>query len=310
MEKTGLLLMAYGGPDSLDDIEPYLLDVRGGRPTAPELVEEIRERYASIGGRSPLLDITRRQAKALENELNRRAGGRGCFSAYVGMRHWAPRIREAVSAMQADGIRRAVALVMAPHFSEMSTGVYFKRLDEAVQALDADIEILPVRSWHAEPGLIDALTEKASEAMQKFGGASPYVLFTAHSLPARILQSADPYPEELKKTARLAAGSLGLADDRWGFCYQSAGRSPEPWLGPHIEQFVPELAERGEKNLLVVPVGFVADHVEVLYDIDIEVKALAARHGACLERSRSLNDSPTFISGLADLVAGRLDLPA
>jgi ferrochelatase len=301
---TGILLMAYGGPDSLDDVEPYLLDIRGGRPTSPELVEEIKERYALIGGRSPLLDITRRQAEALEAYLNQ--DGHARYRAYVGMRHWQPRIKEAVARMVEDGIERAMALVMAPHYSRMSTGAYFKRLDEALQELGATITFNRVENWHDEPRFIDALSEKASAALAGYESdgtdAFPKVIFTAHSLPTRILDWGDPYDLQLRETAGLLADRLELPSDRWLFSYQSAGRSSEPWLGPQIEDVIVELAQAGERRLLVVPIGFVCDHVEVLYDIDIEGRQLAEAHGAQLERSDSLNASPTFIAALADTV--------
>jgi protoporphyrin/coproporphyrin ferrochelatase len=308
MEKTGILVMAYGGPDSLEDVEPYLLDVRGGRPTSPHLVEEIRERYARIGGRSPLLEITRQQAMAVENELNRRWSGECAFKAYLGMRHWSPRISQAVADMKADGIRKAVAVVMAPHYSRMSIELYLKKLDEALKEHDAEIDIHPVRAWFDHPGLIAAISERVEAAIKEFEGSPPYVLFTAHSLPSRILAQGDPYPQQLQATARLVASNLELEDGGWSFCYQSAGRTGEEWLGPQIENYVPELIREGEKNILVVPVGFVSDHVEVLYDIDVEVRDLAQEMGARLERSRSLNVSETFINSLADLVEEHLKI--
>lgn len=303
----GLLLMAYGSPESLDDMGEYLLDIRGGRPTSEELVEEIKERYAQIGGRSPLLDRTREQAQALELALNRRYADQGLrFRAYVGMRHWEPRIKEAVEQMSADGIERAVALVMAPHSSRMSTGAYFKRLDEAVEELGLDLQFWRVESWHDHPGLIAAIAEQAQTALERFDKGKPYVVFTAHSLPTRILAQGDPYDRQLRETASLLAERLGIPAGRWTFSYQSAGASSEPWLGPQIEELVVELAESGEDKLLIVPIGFVCDHVEVLYDIDIEARGIAARHGARLERSPSLNASPTLIAALADIVAARL----
>jgi ferrochelatase len=301
---VGILLMAYGGPDSLDDIEPYLLDIRGGRSTSPELIAEIKERYALIGGRSPLLEITRAQAAALEAHLNREGDLR--FRAYVGMRHWQPRIKEAVTQMAEDGIEQVVALVMAPHYSGMNTGVYFQRLDEALGDLGVDMTVTRIESWHDHPGLIAALAERAAHALERFAGngadSLPKVVFSAHSLPARILDRGDPYDTQLRETAALLAERLNLPSDRWLFCYQSAGQSPEPWLGPPIEEVIVELARAGEKRLLVVSVGFVCDHVEVLYDIDIESRQLAEAHGVRLERSESLNTSPTFIAALADLV--------
>jgi protoporphyrin/coproporphyrin ferrochelatase len=303
----GVLLMAYGSPESLDDIGPYLLDIRGGRPTSPELVAEIKERYAAIGGRSPLFDFTNQQADALKHELNRRfAGTELSFRSYLGMRHWEPRIKAAVAQLAADGITQLVALVMAPHSSRMSTGAYYSRLDEAIAELGVDLEVARIESWHNHPGLIDALAEKAFAAIHRFQGESPYTIFSAHSLPARILSQGDPYDSQLRETATLLEDRLGLPTGRWLFSYQSAGQSQEPWLGPQIEEVVVQLAGTGEKNLLVVPIGFVCDHVEVLYDIDIHCKQLANERGARLERSESLNTSPTFIAALADLVAAKL----
>jgi ferrochelatase len=310
-QTIGILLMAYGSPDRLEDMAEYLLDIRGGRPTSEALVHEISERYAMIGGRSPLLDLTRLQASSLEEALNRRYASQGLsFRPYTGMRHWEPRIKAAVAEMARDGIHKVVALVMAPHSSQMSTGAYFARLDEAIAELGVEMDIARVESWHEHPGLIAAIAEKVTAALAKFEDASymgsPYVIFTAHSLPARILAQGDPYDAQLHETAGMLAERLGLLPGRWRFSYQSAGQSPEPWLGPQIEQVVRELALSGEKELLVVPVGFVCDHVEVLYDIDIAARQIAAEHGAHLERSASLNASPTFIAALADIVSARL----
>lgn len=301
----GVLLMAYGSPESTAELEPYLLDIRGGRETPKSLVDEITERYELIGGRSPLLDLTRQQATALETELNRRfAGSPVTFKTYLGMRHWQPRIKEAVAQIAADGIQQVIGLVMAPHSSSMSTGAYYARLDEAIADLGVDLDVIRIQNWHAHPGLIAAIAEKASAARDRFGAEMPYVIFSAHSLPVRILAKGDPYDAQLRETADLLAERLNLQDGGWQFCYQSAGQSAEPWLGPPIEEVIVELAQAGEKNILSVPIGFVCDHVEVLYDIDIVCKQLASANGARLERSDSLNDSPTFIAALADLVSG------
>lgn len=303
----GLLLMAYGSPESLSDLGPYLLDIRGGRATSPELIAEITERYRLIGGRSPLLSLTKRQAQALEAELNCRYEPLAHhFRAYIGMRHWDPRIMVAVAAIINDDIRQVIGLVLAPHSSQMSTGAYFARLEEAMQELGADFDVLRIENWHAHPGLISALAEKASAARDRFCDIDPYVIFSAHSLPERILEQGDPYDAQLHETASLLAQRLALPEGRWQFCYQSAGQSSERWLGPSIEHVITELAQSGEKSLLVVPIGFVCDHVEVLYDIDIVCRNLAAVNGARLERSESLNDSPTFINALADLVGERV----
>ncbi len=298
--------MAYGGPASLDDVEPYLLDVRGGRPTPPELVAEIKERYRRIGGRSPLLEITRAQAHALETRLN--SDGRN-FRVYVGMRHWHPYIREAVAQIIADKIAHVVALCMAPHYSRMSVGAYFEKLRAAQSEWGAVFDVTFIESWHDHPLLIQAIAEQVQSALKRFppspsGRDDVQIVFTAHSLPERIIREGDPYDTQLRETARALAARLGLAP--WRFCYQSAGRSGEPWLGPPVEKVVVELADAGQKNILVVPIGFVADHVEVLYDIDIEVKRLAEARGARLERTESLNISPTFIEALVDIVKSKL----
>jgi ferrochelatase len=307
-EVVGVLLMAYGSPEHIEDLRPYLLDIRGGRATPDSLVEEMTERYRLIGGKSPLLMWTRRQGIALENQLNERFAGDGKrYKVYFGMRHWEPRIKEAVEQILADGIHNVVGLVMAPHNSRMSIGAYFAKLHEAVQELGADINILPIEQWHDHPGFIAAVTEQAGRAREALGSEDAYVIFSAHSLPARILAQGDPYEEQLRETAALLSQSLDLEEGRWQFCYQSAGQSAEPWLGPAIEEVLAALLQAGEKNILVVPIGFVCDHVEVLYDIDIVCKGIAEKNGARLIRSQSLNDSPTLIAALAEIVEERYE---
>ena len=299
----GVLVMAYGGPDSLDDIEPYLLDVRGGRPTSPELVEEIRERYALIGGRSPLLAITRAQAQELENRLN--ASNGPTFRAYVGMRHWFPYIREAVARIVADGIHDVVAVCMAPHFSRMSIGADVRKVEEAREARAPDLRVRFVQSWHDHPLLVEAIADKVRTAHERFPAEAreqARIVFTAHSLPANILEQGDPYDKQLRETASLVAQRLSLPPEQWLFCYQSAAAGSVRWLGPAIEDVVVELAEQGVEHILVAPIGFVADHVEILYDIDVVCRELAEKRGVRLERTESQNTSPAFIAALADVV--------
>lgn len=304
-DTIGLLLMAYGSPEDLSQMEAYLLDVREGRPPSPELIKVISERYRRIGGKSPLLERTREQAEALESELNERfAGKEKTFKAFVGMRHWQPRIFSAVDQMAEADIHRAIAIVMAPHNSRMSTGKYYETLDKALGG--KKINFLRIQSWHKHPGLLDAIAEKMEIGLAKFGDKIPYVIFTAHSLPTKILEMGDPYADQLNETARLLADRFELQTNAWRFCYQSAGASAIPWLGPPIEEMVTELAKKGEKNLLVVPIGFVCDHVEVLYDIDIGARQIAEQYRARLERSPSLNASTTFVAALADLVQQHL----
>jgi protoporphyrin/coproporphyrin ferrochelatase len=310
--KTAVLLMAYGGPDSLDDIEPYLLDIRGGRPTSPELIAEIRERYARIGGRSPLLEITNAQAVELERCLNE-LSQKNEYRVYVGMRHWKPYIRDVVAQIAADGrqigsFQHGIALCMAPHASKMSTGAYLARLKEAQAALSAPLAFDFIESWYDQPFLIQSLASKVRAAAGQFPpDARPQIhyLFTAHSLPATLIEQGDPYADQLQQTARLLAQELGLSAGQWSFGYQSAGAAGGRWLGPSIEDILPEYAKAGKHNILVTPVGFMADHVEILFDLDIEAQEIAKENGVRLVRSESLNATPSFIQGLAKFILER-----
>jgi protoporphyrin/coproporphyrin ferrochelatase len=288
---VAVLLMAYGGPGSLNDVEPYLNDVRAGRPTSPELLHEIRERYAKIGGRSPILELTRAQGVAVGTAL-----GAG-FQVYVGMRHWHPFIRETVEEIAQAGHRAVVGVVMAPHYSAMSVGAYEKKLLEAAQGR---FETALVRSWGDHPEFLEAVSERVAQALQRFPSPSAVqVIFTAHSLPQRILATGDPYPDELRASAAAVAMRRGLTN--WHFAYQSAGATADPWLGPDAGDVITELAAAGRKAFLLVPIGFVCDHVEILYDIDVEYRALAERLGVHLERTDSLNSDPGLVAAVADV---------
>lgn len=300
MTQPAVLLMAYGTVSSMDDMAAYLLDIREGRPPSPELVGEMQRHYAAIGG-SPLLRLAEAQARALEAELARR--GRPA-PVFIGMRHWTPRIRDAVAAMKAAGVTDAVAIVLAPHFSSLSIGRYRKRLDEALAETGAQIRFRVVESWWEQPRLFEAFERRLRDALARWDGVPPAktrVLFSAHSLPARIKAMGDPYEDQLMAHAKALAQRVGLAD--WMFVFQSAGASPEPWLGPAIEDVIPRLAAEGYRRLLVVPTGFVCDHVEILYDLDLEAKALAAEHGIELARTESMNTFEPFIAALADVVS-------
>jgi len=288
---VAVLLMAYGGPGSLDEVEPYLQDVRGGRPTAPEFVQEIRQRYARIGGRSPIRELTEAQAAGVRRALGER------FAVYVGMRHWHPYIRDVVDRIVADGHRRVVGIVLAPHYSAMSVGAYEKKLLEAsVGRLDVAL----VRRWGDHSKFLEAVAGRVAQALQRFPApAAVHVLFTAHSLPERILATGDPYPDELRASAAAVARRAGLA--AWSLAYQSAGATPEPWLGPEAGAVMTELAGQGRGAFLIVPIGFVSDHVEVLYDVDVMYRELAARLGVQLERTTSLNDDPLLVQALAGI---------
>lgn len=289
-----IILLAYGGPDSLDDIPAYLADIRGGRPTPPHLLAEITHRYRSIGGRSPLLEITRNTADKLAAVVG--------APVYVGMRHWQPTIMETVAQMVEDGVRHCVAICMAPHYSRLSIGAYRRRLDEALATAGKGMTADFVESWHIVPAYLDGIAANARETLHRFvDPAAAKVIFTAHSLPASILAEGDPYDRQLDETAHLVAALLGLPDDRWTRCYQSAAQTGVPWLGPQIEALLPELAAAGERNLLIAPIGFIADHVEILYDLDIGLQEIAARCGVRVERTPMLNDTPALIAALAEV---------
>ena len=292
----GLLVMAYGGPNNIDEVEPYLLDVRGYRPTAPEITHEVRERYREIGGRSPILEQTQEQADALEAALNAHSQE---FKSFVGMRHWHPYIKETLAEMDGQGIERAIGLVMAPHYSRMSIEVYFKKIDEA----ESPIEIAPIKDWHLLPGYIDALVSRVCAALERFPEdvrAQVPVIFSAHSLPERILEWNDPYPDQLRETVDAVMQRLG--EQPHDFAFQSAAISNEPWLGPDVSALIERYAKDGQKNIISCPIGFVCEHVEILYDIDIVYQRLARSLGVRLERIEMVHTAPQMMAGLAELI--------
>ena len=288
----GVLVMAYGTAAGPDDIERYYTDIRGGRAPSPELLEELRERYAAIGNRFPLTEITEAQAAGLEREL-----GEG-FRAYVGMKHSPPFVPDTVEKMEADGVERAVGIVMAPHYSRMSIGGYVERVLQA----DASIEVDVIESWATHPVYLEVLADRVRRAL---GGLPdhPLVVFTAHSLPARIVDEDDTYADQLRETADAIARRLGLSDYTTG--WQSAGRTPEPWLGPPLEELI-VTAAKDHAAILVVPCGFVADHLEILYDLDVEAREAAERAGIAFARTESLNAEPDFVAALGSVVRDRL----
>lgn len=302
-EKIGVLIMAYGGPESLDEIPGYLADIRSGRPTTPAVLDEITNNYSKIGGKSPLLEFTIQQIDAIKTHLDPEK-----YQVYLGMRHWAPWIEEVVGQMIADGITKAVSMVLAPHFSSMSIAKYQKKIKTGLEMYRGDIEFKNIDSYHDVPGLIDPLAERVHEGLSRWDAAERddvHVVFSAHSLPVRIIKEGDPYDTQLRETASLVAEKAGLSEDQWSWSYQSAGRSPEPWLGPQLEDYVPELAEKGIKNIVSIPVGFVCDHVEILFDIDIEAQEAAEEHGVRLERPPALNTDAVFMKQLADLIESK-----
>ena len=305
MASRAVLMLAYGSPDALDDMEAYLNDIRGGRPMSEEFVAEFRGRYAQIGGRSPLNERTVEQAKATEAVL--RARGHD-LPVYVGMRHWTPWIKDVVAQMHADGVEEVVAIVMAPHYSKMSIGRYWEKVGEARQAAGSSIRFAFVDSWCWQPKLLKVQEAFVRAGLEKFSGEARKkvkVVFSAHSLPARLLKVGDPYDDELKGNAKTLAKRLGDVD--WTFSYQSVAHTGEPWLGPQIEDVIVDLAGEGYRNVLVAPIGFVCDHVEILYDIDIGVQKIAKKQGVRVERIESMNSNPVFVEAVADAVEEKLN---
>lgn len=298
---VAVLLMAMGGPDCLENVEAYLMDVRGGRATSPELVEEIRQRYRVTGGKSPVLGITQEVARALEQRLNGSTEQR--YRCYVGLRHWHPYIKETYARLLEDFPERIIGLCMAPQYSSLSIGAYMKKVEEARRELASETPISFVTSWHRHPLLIASIAGNIHQTLQKFpvevrSGAP--ILFTAHSLPERVVAMKDPYPEEVKGTVQAVCEQLGSQPTR--FAYQSQGRSGEKWLGPTVEETLAELAQEGHRHVLVAPIGFICDHVETLYDIDIELKQLAQTKGLQLERIPMLNASEALIDIVTSVV--------
>jgi ferrochelatase len=279
--------MAHGTPSSLDEMAAYLGLVRGGRPPSPELVAEMRHNYAAIGGRSPLTDLTMAQADALRRRLG------ADVPVAVGMRNWKPFITEAVAELARTGVTRVIGIPLAPQFSSLSVGKYF---DAAEGALRSGMQLERVTTFHVHPLLLDAFADRVRDAQPRAGET---VVFTAHSLPTRVIDSGDRYAQEVAATATGVAARAGIS--AFHLAYQSAGRTPEPWIGPDVADLIREHTGRGARAFLIAPVGFVCDHTEILFDIDIQARGAADSCGATLRRTESLNTSPTFIAMLEDL---------
>jgi ferrochelatase len=287
-----VLLMAHGTPSSLDEMPEYLTLVRGGRPPSAELVEEMRHNYQAIGGRSPLTAITLAQAAALRERLG------GGVPVAVGMRNWTPFIKDAIAELGGQGVTRIIGIPMAPQFSTLSVQKYN---DAATASLAPGVTFDAVDSYCSHPLLVGAFAERVAQASPR---ADELVIFTAHSLPRRVIESGDRYADEVASTARAVAERAGLK--RYRLAYQSAGRTPEPWIGPEIAEVLDEESGKGVRKFLAVPIGFVCDHTEVLFDIDIQAAQAARELSTTLRRTESLNTSPTFIALLEDLVRSRL----
>jgi ferrochelatase len=283
--------MAHGTPSSLDEMPEYLTLVRGGRPPSAELVHEMRENYGAIGGRSPLTDITEAQAAALRLRLG------PDMPVAVGMRNWKPFIKDALAGLAAADVTRVIGIPMAPQFSTLSVKKY---IDAALAALPAGVHFEAVESFHTHPLLIDAFTERVRAAQPR---PDELVIFTAHALPVRVIESGDRYADEVAATAAAVARRAGIA--AYTQAFQSAGRTPEPWIGPELPQVIDDRSVNIRK-FLVVPIGFVCDHTEILFDIDVQAAQVAREFSTTLRRTESLNTSPLFIAMLEDLVRTRL----
>lgn len=294
--KMAVLLLAHGSPGSVEDVPEFLLRVTAGRQLPHEVVEEVSHRYSAIG-KSPLTDLTLQQAELLAKEIG--------MPVYVGMRNWHPFVVQALAQMQADGIGHAVVICLAPHNSRTSVGLYRKSL---AQCKDPEMTFDFVEAWHDQPQLIQAFSEKLKSGLKRAqleSGMQPPVIFTAHSVPERTVLDGDPYEIQARQTAALVAKAAGLTDADWSFAFQSQGMSGGPWLGPTVEDTITRLKQSGHDQVVVQPIGFLCDHVEILYDIDIAFTDFAKKQGVQLWRAESLNDSPLLTSALAQIVRSR-----
>ena len=297
-DNAAILLMAYGAPASENEVEAYLTGIRKGRKPTVEQVEDLKRRYREIGGHSPLLEITEAQATALERQLHLKGLH---LPVYYGMKHWHPYVAEVVPKILLSEVRTIVGLVLAPHYSKMSIDGYKESLERALTSKEVHVEF--IRSWYDNALFHKAVVEKVGEAFRKFPpDADVSVLFTAHSLPERIVAEGDPYPSQLLDTCKSVAKLARI--ERWSFAYQSASSTQEKWLGPDILEALRDMPAKS--NVLVSPIGFVADHLEILYDLDVEAQAIARSHRINLNRNESLNVSPAFVAALADIVSRRI----
>jgi ferrochelatase len=290
--KSAVVLMAYGSPERLADVPAYYSDIRGGRPIAPEHLDDLVERYRRLGieDSSPLNAITEQTRAALEQELG--------LPVFTGMKHWTPHIADAADAAVATGADTVAGLVLAPHYSALSIKGYREQLE---QALAGRAALTFVDSWHDDAGFVELLAGRVR-------GTSAHVVFTAHSLPERILAMGDPYKEQLLETSQLVADAAGLTD--WSFSFQSESPTGEPWLGPDIVDHLEALHEQGVRDVLICPVGFVSDHLEIRWDIDVEAQAKAKELGLTLSRIEMPNADPEFVKTLANIVRWALRVPS
>lgn len=295
---TAVLLLAHGSPDSPEQVPEFLLKVTGGRPLPPDVITEVKHRYAAIGS-SPLTKITLQQAELLAAGLH--------LPVYVGMRNWHPFVADTINNMAANGVQRAVVICMAPQNSRTSVGLYRASLRASE---DTRLCFDFVDAWHAQPHLTQAFAEKLNSgliaAREAAAGIDPPVIFTAHSVPQRTIAEGDPYEAQARETASLVAKAAGLKEGSWRFAFQSQGMSGGAWLGPTVEATIAELKDEGHSGVFIQPIGFVCDHVEILYDIDVAFRQFAEGLGVRQWRAESLNASPLLTSALAEIVESRL----
>ena len=304
MTNTAVILLGHGAPEDVKDIPEYLRNIRGGKESSPEVIKEVTERYEIIGGASPFRKLTEEQAAALEQFLNQEGDE---FKVYCGMRVWPPFIKDVVQQAMEDGAERLVAICLAPQYSEWSTERYWRAFLEALKDVPGHIPFYFITSWADHPSLIDAFEERyraAVETMKEEGVEEFHTVFTVHSIPEGPRGKDDPYVHDYNRT--MDALIERVQPSPWYQAYQSQGMIPVPWLEPSVEQTLDEIAEAGGKNVLVVPVGFVCDHVEILYDIDVAFKEYAEQKGMRLFRTESLNSAPGLIEALAATIWERL----
>jgi len=305
---TAVLLMAYGSPNRLEDVQAYFTDIRGGRRPSREAVDEFTARYRRVGVPTPLLAVSMELGRELERLLNIDPPDDRMYTVHVGMKHWTPRIATAIDEIVDSGADHVIAIVLAPHYSTISTGGYRRQVEAALAAAreGASPPSLDfVESWHELDGYLEAVADDVRAVRVRFGKPEDVVaVFTAHSLPARILDAGDPYQDQLLRTSELVAGRAGI--EQWRFSYQSQSHTGEPWLGPDLVETIEELAAQGHRAILVASVGFIADHLEIFYDIDIEAKERADALSIELRRTPMLNADPRLVNALHGLVAQRV----
>ncbi len=304
-DRVAVVLMAYGTPRTPEEIEPYYTDIRRGRPPTPEALADLVARYAAIGGVSPLAQLTEAQAAALQSALDAAEPGR--FEVSLGLKHADPKVEVTAQRVAQAGADAVVGLVLAPHYSSYSIGQYLDRTRQGVADSGIDIPVAGVDSWAVEPAFVEFLADDLAQrvsAMREQTGGNVRVLFTAHSLPQRIIDGGDPYPDELRATAEAVAARTGLVEgDDWQIAWQSAGRTPEPWIGPDILEVIDSLGSDDDiAGVIVSACGFVADHLEVLYDLDIEAADRAQACGLAFDRTACVNDDPAIMAALAERV--------